>query len=145
MRACIRLLNSRSRLELCVLPCLESESILWLQYFFIKPFYHNYLASWLSSSINQPTTYTFLHVECLGLTNDFFVRTTSDQHKAAVTALWRRLEANGQIYLASYEGWCVKFLPCCTSTASFLLVLRPIVTSRLDCFNALVTSAFDFF
>jgi hypothetical protein len=39
------------------------------------------------------------------LTNDFFVRTTAAQHKAAVVALWRRLEANGQIYLASYEGW----------------------------------------
>jgi len=39
------------------------------------------------------------------LTNDFFVRTTAAQHKVAVVALWRRLEANGQIYLASYEGW----------------------------------------
>jgi methionyl-tRNA synthetase len=33
------------------------------------------------------------------------VRTTSDRHKAAVTEIWRRMEANGDIYLSKYAGW----------------------------------------
>ncbi len=39
------------------------------------------------------------------VTNDDFIRTTEPRHKAAVQALWRRLAANGQIYLSSYAGW----------------------------------------
>jgi methionyl-tRNA synthetase len=41
----------------------------------------------------------------MGFSNDRFVRTTSCQHKQAAQELWRRLEANGQIYLGAYEGW----------------------------------------
>ena len=38
-------------------------------------------------------------------TNDMFIRTTQPDHKAAVQALWKQLEAAGHIYLGTYEGW----------------------------------------
>ena len=37
--------------------------------------------------------------------NDEFVRTTEDRHHAASRELWRRMEANGDIYKDSYAGW----------------------------------------
>jgi methionyl-tRNA synthetase len=44
----------------------------------------------------------------LGIQNDYFVRTTSERHKAVVAALWKRMAANGDLYLGAYEGWyCV--------------------------------------
>ena len=36
---------------------------------------------------------------------DRFIRTTEPDHYAAVQELWRRMEANGDIYLAKYAGW----------------------------------------
>ena len=36
---------------------------------------------------------------------DDFIRTTEPRHTVACTALWRRLEAAGQIYLGHYQGW----------------------------------------
>ncbi len=36
---------------------------------------------------------------------DDIVRTTSERHKASVTEIWRRMEANGDIYLSKYAGW----------------------------------------
>jgi methionyl-tRNA synthetase len=43
-----------------------------------------------------------------GISNDFFIRTTSEPHKAAVLDMWRRLEAAGDIYTADYDGYyCV--------------------------------------
>ena len=41
----------------------------------------------------------------MGCSNDDFIRTTEARHKASCTELWRRLMANGQIYLGGYEGW----------------------------------------
>ncbi len=41
----------------------------------------------------------------LGISNDDFIRTTEPRHIAACQALWKRLEANGQIYLDKYAGW----------------------------------------
>ncbi len=41
----------------------------------------------------------------LGVTHDDFIRTSSDRHKLAVQAIVARLQANGDIYLGSYEGW----------------------------------------
>jgi methionyl-tRNA synthetase len=41
----------------------------------------------------------------MGISNDDFIRTTEPRHKAAVTELWKRLEAAGDIYLGGYEGW----------------------------------------
>ncbi|WP_369025223.1 methionine--tRNA ligase [Qipengyuania sp. RANM35] len=41
----------------------------------------------------------------LNLSYDEFVRTTEDRHKAASIELWKRMEANGDLYLDRYEGW----------------------------------------
>lgn len=41
----------------------------------------------------------------LNISNDDFVRTTEDRHKAAVHEMWRRLSAKGDIYLGNYAGW----------------------------------------
>jgi methionyl-tRNA synthetase len=39
------------------------------------------------------------------LGNDAYVRTTSEKHKLNASTLWKRCEANGDIYLDKYEGW----------------------------------------
>jgi methionyl-tRNA synthetase len=39
---------------------------------------------------------------------DRFIRTTDDDHRAAVEDMWRRMAASGDIYLADYDGlYCV--------------------------------------
>lgn len=44
----------------------------------------------------------------LDITNDDFIRTTSERHKLGAKRLWEKLEASGDIYLADYEDWyCV--------------------------------------
>ncbi|MGA2443460.1 MAG: class I tRNA ligase family protein, partial [Tepidisphaeraceae bacterium] len=40
-----------------------------------------------------------------GITHDDFIRTTQERHKSAVQEIVRRLLANDDIYLGSYEGW----------------------------------------
>jgi methionyl-tRNA synthetase len=41
----------------------------------------------------------------LGCSFDRFIRTTDADHKVSTEELWRRMEANGDIYLAKYSGW----------------------------------------
>ena len=41
----------------------------------------------------------------LNCSNDDFIRTTEARHKVSVHELWRRMEANGDIYLGKYGGW----------------------------------------
>jgi methionyl-tRNA synthetase len=41
----------------------------------------------------------------LNISNDRFIRTTEPAHYKASQALWRAMEANGDIYLGRYEGW----------------------------------------
>jgi methionyl-tRNA synthetase len=41
----------------------------------------------------------------MGISNTDFIRTTEARHKAACTAIWRRLAEAGSIYLGHYEGW----------------------------------------
>ncbi|HEX4054914.1 MAG TPA: methionine--tRNA ligase [Tepidisphaeraceae bacterium] len=41
----------------------------------------------------------------IGISNDDFIRTTEPRHKTAVQEIIRRLLANDDIYLGSYEGW----------------------------------------
>ncbi len=41
----------------------------------------------------------------LNLSNDDFIRTTEPRHYAACQELWRRMAANGDIYLKAYGGW----------------------------------------
>ncbi len=45
----------------------------------------------LGAALNAPT--------------DDFVRTTQERHRAASQAIWQRMQAAGDIYLAHYSGW----------------------------------------
>ena len=44
-------------------------------------------------------------VERLNCSNDDFIRTSEERHKASCREIWRRMEANGDIYLSTYSGW----------------------------------------
>ena len=44
-------------------------------------------------------------VAAVGCSNDDFIRTTEARHKHTVTELWKRMQANGDIYLSKYAGW----------------------------------------
>jgi methionyl-tRNA synthetase len=41
----------------------------------------------------------------LNCSNDDFIRTTEQRHHASCTEIWKRMEANGDIYLDTYAGW----------------------------------------
>ena len=41
----------------------------------------------------------------MGVSNDDWIRTTEERHKVSCAELWRRIAANGHIYLGHYEGW----------------------------------------
>ena len=41
----------------------------------------------------------------LGISHDRFIRTTDADNIATAQDLWRRMEANGDLYLGRYEGW----------------------------------------
>jgi methionyl-tRNA synthetase len=41
----------------------------------------------------------------LAISYDAFVRTTEERHHAASIALWKAMEAKGDLYLDRYEGW----------------------------------------
>lgn len=41
----------------------------------------------------------------LDVSNDDYIRTTEPRHHKASQEIWRRMEANGDIYLDSYSGW----------------------------------------
>jgi methionyl-tRNA synthetase len=41
----------------------------------------------------------------LNISNDDFIRTTEARHTVSCQAIWKKLEAAGQIYLGSYAGW----------------------------------------
>ena len=43
--------------------------------------------------------------EVLDISYDRFIRTTDADHAEAVQEIWRRMEANGDVYLGSYAGW----------------------------------------
>ncbi len=46
--------------------------------------------------------------DLLNLSNDDFIRTTSDRHKAGAQKLWRKLMESGDLYTSEYEGhYCV--------------------------------------
>jgi methionyl-tRNA synthetase len=56
------------------------------------------LADEMSSYFRQMCT-------TLNISADHFCRTTADNHHKASQAIWKRLEANGDLYLDRYEGW----------------------------------------
>lgn len=39
------------------------------------------------------------------ITNDDYIRTTSDRHKRTARELWKKCHESGDIYLDSYQGW----------------------------------------
>ena len=41
----------------------------------------------------------------LDISNDDFIRTTEKRHHQASQAIWKKIEANGDIYLDNYAGW----------------------------------------
>lgn len=41
----------------------------------------------------------------LNCSNDDFIRTTEPRHYASCVEIWKRMEANGDIYLDTYAGW----------------------------------------
>jgi len=41
----------------------------------------------------------------INASNDFFIRTTDPEHKAAVQAVLQRVHDNGHVYKGHYEGW----------------------------------------
>jgi methionyl-tRNA synthetase len=43
--------------------------------------------------------------ERLNISFDRFIRTSEPQHHRSVQEIWKRMEANGDIYLSSYAGW----------------------------------------
>ncbi|MFM9976272.1 MAG: methionine--tRNA ligase [Beijerinckiaceae bacterium] len=43
--------------------------------------------------------------EILNASQDRFIRTTEPEHYASCQEIWRRMKANGDIYLDEYEGW----------------------------------------
>jgi methionyl-tRNA synthetase len=43
--------------------------------------------------------------DTMGVSYDDWIRTTEDRHKVSCAELWKRIEANGDIYLGHYEGW----------------------------------------
>ena len=43
--------------------------------------------------------------ELLNISNDDFIRTTEPRHYESSQAIWRKLEAAGEIYLDTYGGW----------------------------------------
>src|ERR1700754_324989 len=43
--------------------------------------------------------------ERLNISFDRFIRTTEEQHHRSVQEIWKRMEANGDIYADTYAGW----------------------------------------
>ncbi|MCA3595120.1 MAG: methionine--tRNA ligase [Methylobacterium sp.] len=43
--------------------------------------------------------------KALGASNDDFIRTTEERHYEASQALWKKMEAAGDIYLSKHSGW----------------------------------------
>ncbi len=44
-------------------------------------------------------------VKALNCSNDDFIRTREERHRRSAVEIWKRMEANGDIYLGSYAGW----------------------------------------
>ncbi|MBV9813906.1 MAG: methionine--tRNA ligase [Acetobacteraceae bacterium] len=43
--------------------------------------------------------------DLFGISYDDFIRTTEQRHKDGCAEIWRRMAANGDVYLGAYEGW----------------------------------------
>ncbi|PNU04819.1 methionine--tRNA ligase [Novosphingobium guangzhouense] len=54
---------------------------------------------------DEMSSYFKVMCDTLNIEYDVFIRTTEPRHHAATQELWRRMEANGDLYLDRYEGW----------------------------------------
>jgi methionyl-tRNA synthetase len=54
---------------------------------------------------NEMSAYFREMDDALNISFDRFIRTTEPDHYAASQAIWRAMQANGDIYLGRYEGW----------------------------------------
>lgn len=46
--------------------------------------------------------------DSLGITNNYFIRTTEERHKKGVARFWKRVQEQGDIYKGEYEGfYCI--------------------------------------
>ena len=43
--------------------------------------------------------------DAMNISYDDYIRTTEERHKKSCSELWKRIEANGHIFLGHYEGW----------------------------------------
>ncbi len=58
------------------------------------------------SELGDRNTAEFVRmVKNLHCSNDDFIRTTQKRHHLASQEIWRRMAANGDVYLDGYEGW----------------------------------------
>jgi len=58
------------------------------------------------AALSQEMSQYFIDMcDALNVGYDVFLRTTEPRHHAASQELWRRMEANGDLYLDRYEGW----------------------------------------
>jgi methionyl-tRNA synthetase len=58
------------------------------------------------AALSQEMSQHFIDMcDALNVSYDIFQRTTEPRHHAASQELWRRMEANGDLYLDRYEGW----------------------------------------
>ncbi|MBI3398807.1 MAG: methionine--tRNA ligase, partial [Deltaproteobacteria bacterium] len=63
----------------------------------------------------------------LNISNNDFIRTTEEKHKRAVEHFWKKVLANGDIYLGEYEDWY------CTPCESFFTEKQLIDRKCPDC------------
>jgi methionyl-tRNA synthetase len=54
---------------------------------------------------DEMTSYFMQMCEKLNISHDRFIRTTEPAHHAACQALWKAIDANGDLELGRYEGW----------------------------------------
>ncbi len=54
---------------------------------------------------DEMSSYFIAMCDGLNVSYDVFMRTSEQRHHAASQELWRRMEANGDLYLDRYEGW----------------------------------------
>jgi len=41
----------------------------------------------------------------LSISNDFYIRTTTEEHKICAQVIWQKVKEKGDIYLGTYDGW----------------------------------------
>jgi methionyl-tRNA synthetase len=55
--------------------------------------------------VNQVSQHFRDLTKTMNISNDDFIRTTDERHIKSAQAIWKKMQANGHIYLGSYAGW----------------------------------------